>query len=166
MSIPAFWEFSGLLHVTKSSLQLIPSLPGMYQHHSWLSCIGPPQHRATQPFSFSLPQEKVSSISTPKKSFSLNQNDSFSGAYPLLHTRLMLSNRQGHPQGGLYSTFQRSQKSSKEISNLWTGTLGALVTLCEALTKRGYTRTRFVPSTALNPPLPPGGAVIPTALLY
>ena len=103
--------------------------------HSQFHPTSPPPPRSIGPPG-PTPYALRRSISCPQNSFSFSQSDSSSRALPLLHARLGLSNTQGHPQGGLYDyfTIQRSQKSAKEISNLWTGTLSALVILCKALT--------------------------------
>ena len=79
-------------------------------------------------------------------------SDSSSEALPLSHTRLGLFNRQGHPQGGLYDYTLRFRGAKRVQGNLWTRSPSALVIWYKALTNRGNTRTRFVPSTTLNPP--------------
>ena len=89
----------------------------------WWPCWGvrrTPQHRATQPCSFCPPQEKILSISSPENSFSLSQSDSSSRALPLSHTRLGLSNRQGHPQGGLYDYTLRFRGAKRVQKNFQT----------------------------------------------
>ena len=76
----------------------------------WWPCWGvrrTPQHRVTQPCSFYPSQEKILSISSPGNSFSSSQSDSLSTALLHLHTGSGLSNRQGHPQGGLHGSSPR-----------------------------------------------------------